>query len=75
MPARVPNPDPQWEDERAALEAELATLQKQQRGALERATYMRMSSEEAQEYERRSRRIAELQRTLGLDPEKPHESW
>lgn len=75
MPSHVPKQESQCEGERAALEPELAGLQKEQRQALERATYMRMTSEEAQEYERRSRRIAKLQRALGLEPEKSQDSW
>jgi hypothetical protein len=72
MPSGL-KPDPPWEAERAALDAELIALQKQQQAALERATYIRMSAAESQEYEHRSLRIAELQRTLGRDPDTPQE--
>jgi hypothetical protein len=55
-----------WNGRRAALYTELSALREQQRETLEHATYFGMSPSTAGDYERRARRIAELQRALDL---------
>ncbi len=49
------------------LIVEFAALQKQQWEALDRAIYLGMTAREAQEYERRARRIIQRQRVLGMN--------
>ena len=53
-----------WSGRRAAIYTELSGLREQQREALEHATYFGMSPSAAAEYEKRARRISELQRAL-----------
>ncbi len=55
------------DNEHASLVAEFTSLQKQQWESLDRAIYVGMTPTEAQEYERRARRITELQRMLGIN--------
>ena len=57
--------------ERDTLKCEFTALQKEQWGALETATFVGMTAREAQEYERRARRINELQRALGINLSPP----
>jgi hypothetical protein len=45
----------------------LLLYKKKQWEALDRALYLGMTAQEAQEYEERGRRIVELQRTLGVN--------
>lgn len=47
----------------AVLRTELTDLHRQQWNVLEAAAYIGMSAEQAREYEKRARRIVELQRT------------
>lgn len=53
------------------LKAEFKALQRQQWDALEHATFVGMSANEAQKYERRARRLNELQRALGINLDPP----
>ena len=57
--------------EPGALKAEFTQLQKLQWAALEEATFVGMTAYQAQEYERRARRINELQRALGINLSPP----
>ncbi len=61
------NLQPRPDSEDTDLRAEFTSLQKQQWEALNRAVFVGMSPSEAQEYERRARRITELQRMLGIN--------
>lgn len=58
-----------WEGEEAALRTEVTTLQQQQRDTLKVATYLGMTAQDAQEYERRSIRITEILARLGINHE------
>lgn len=53
--------------------AEFRELQGQQWAALDRAVFCGMTVSEAQEYERRARRINELQRTLNANLTPPEQ--
>lgn len=57
MPLRDPSTTVASDDKDSALCSELAGLQKQQWEALEHATYVGMTAEQAREYEHRARRI------------------
>ena len=53
--------------QKAELIAEFKALQRQQRESMARAIYVGMSASDAQEYDRRARRITELQLALGIN--------
>jgi hypothetical protein len=64
---RMPSSNSSSTGERAALEAELASLRQAQRAALERSAFIKMNVREQHEYEYRAQRVTEITSHLARD--------